>query len=212
MNRTYSWTSLAARVPVLAVAGVAIFVLAQNGCSGSSSNGAGTGTDASTNGDCRPGETMTVVSGTDLCCTGTAPSLTCHSPGSRAGDPCAAGDTANSVTQDVTLDICINDACSGDRTPSTYAAKDLASAQPLACVNGTYQANGDPSSHEVDRVCNDVAPVLCASTTYGYYGYQTAYGYSYYGGQELMTRAVAVLSSTCALGGAAPTPCDVGSL
>lgn len=212
-----SWRSVAYRLPALAVCGVAVFALAQNACSDSSSDAtggdAGEGADVGTPAGCRAGETLTVVSGANLCCAGSAPSLTCHAPGAREGEPCAAGDASTTaLTQAVTLDVCITDACNGDRAPTTYVAKDVATTRALDCVDGTYQASGEPSVHEVERVCNDLAPLVCGSTSYGYNGYHTSYGYSYYGGHELMSRAVAVLSSTCTQGSDAAAPCDVGSL
>ena len=204
------------RGSVLAIAGFSISVLVQNGCSGSvAPNGApDSGTsDATAIGGCFAGETLTRVGSQQLCCSGTPPTLVCHDEGGRVGDPCSASSfPASQLTVNVTLDVCVTDSCDGDRTPTTYDDKLVATTTPLTCDNGTLAANGAPVTQEVDRACADVAPLECAQSHYEYgYGYVTSYGYGYYGGSELMTRAVSVLSSTCTTAGGDAKPCDVGS-
>jgi hypothetical protein len=202
------------RGSVVGIAGFSIFVLIQNGCSGSVMNGPADGgaDDGASIGGCFPGETPTKVGTQTLCCSGTPPTLVCN-VGGRVGDPCAGQvSAAPQQTVDITLDVCVTDTCNGDHTPTTYDAKVDVTTTPLTCSNGALAATGDVSTQTVERVCSDVAPLLCASTTYSYdYGYVTSYGYGYYGGQELMTRAVSVSSSTCTTANGAPTPCDVGN-
>jgi hypothetical protein len=200
------------RGSVLAIAGFSIFVLVQNGCSNSvAQDGGDAGSDSALSG-CFAGETLTKVGSQTLCCSGTPPTLVCHDEGGRIGDPCSASSfPASQLTVTVTLDVCIADSCDGNRTPTTYDGKTVATTTPLTCTNGALAANGDPTTQEVDRVCSDVAPLICAGTSYEYgYGYVTTYGYGYYGGSELMTRSVSVASSTCTTSNSAPTPCDVG--
>lgn len=208
-----------ARAPVLAIAGFSIFVLVQNGCSNSvvtdaPDAGSGGGTDAAIGG-CFPGETMQAVGSGMLCCSGTPPTLVCHGPGSRAGDPCTPNALGPPVedTLLVTLDVCVTDSCNGDHTPTTFDAKIVDTATLLACTDGTFVA-GKTSTHEVDRGCIDVAPLSCPNTTYSYAygGYVSGYGVSYYGGQELRRRDVGLLSSTCVSNGNPPQTCDVAGL
>jgi hypothetical protein len=196
------------RGSIVMLAGFAIFVLAENGCSGSSSSasyGDAGGTPIS---GCFAGETLTQVGKGTLCCSGTAPNLVCHDEGGRVGDPCSASSfPASAQTVTVTLDVCISDTdCTGDKTPTTYDAKTVAVTTPLTCNNGSLVANGPTTSQEVDRVCTQTAVLTCGA------GYGYGYGYGYYGASNAVTRSVSVASSTCTTSNNAPSPCDVGEL
>jgi hypothetical protein len=201
------------RGSIVTIAGFAISVLIQNGCSGSVANGPADGgsDDGASIGGCFPGETPTKVGSQTLCCSGTPPTLVCNA-GGRVGDPCSTSSApVSQVTVNVTLDVCVTDSCDGDHTPTTYDGDVIATTTPLTCTSGTLASNGAATTHEVKRVCSAVAPLTCATTSYAYgYGYVTSYGYGYYGGQELETRAVSVLSSTCTTSTSGAQPCDVG--
>jgi hypothetical protein len=208
-GRGRDWIS---RGSVVVIAGFAMSVLAQNGCSGSSDEGVTVGTASDSDaGDqlsgCFAGETLTQIGKGTLCCSGTSPNLVCHNEGPRVGDPCDLSNAASSQeTLTVTLDVCVSDSCDGEHTPTTFDAKTVAVTTPITCSNGAVVQNGASTTQEVDRVCAAVGTPSCPTQGYGY-GYSYGYGY---GATGVTTRAVSVASSTCTVGSSAPTPCGVG--
>jgi hypothetical protein len=196
---------LITRGSVLLIAGFAIFVLVENGCSGTvaQSNATDAGVDAGDAG-CFAGETPTTIGSLLMCCSGTAPNLVCNG-GGRVGDSCnPTGYFSQQLTVNATLDVCVSDDCNGDHNPTTYDSKIVVVAAPLNCTDGKLVSAGDPTTQEVDRVCAQTAELACSS------GYGYGYGYGYYGASNAVTRSVSVSSSVCSTSNSAPTPCDVG--
>jgi hypothetical protein len=185
---------------------------------------------------CPSGEVTHTVGGDQLCCNGND----CRSLGpttARLGAPCSAGE-ADQAVDDVTgtLDVCVNESCNGDRVASDYLDTVTETKGTLACVAGgggaTWQWKGSVKVHRLVQACADVQIVVCYYNGYGYGAYGDGCGchtgpagspvcwdgypcpssYGYNGANTIMQREVTLVSSTCSVDGAPPTPCPVGTL
>jgi hypothetical protein len=199
--------------PLLPVAGLAIAVSAQTGCS---SDSATTTTPATTadagSGVCRGGETLRQIGTRSLCCTSTTTTeASCSEAAApRAKDPCAKdGETTRAADQvNVTFDVCVKEECDGNRNALEYAAVSSLTTGSLACATTAsgalvWQNTGATDSQKVTRTCSETSRTSCGG----------GYGYGYgYGATTVPVRNVTLVSSVCTKSGGAGSPCDVGAL
>jgi hypothetical protein len=199
-------------LPLLPVAGLAIAISAQTGCSSEAVSTPPATADAG-GGACRAGETLRQIGTRSLCCTsGSATEATCFEASlPRLNDPCGkAGETTRSAEQvRATLDVCVMEECNGNRNALEYAASSSLTSNALTCasVAGSlvWQSTGAPDTQKVTRTCTEMSRTTCG----GGYGYGYTYGY---GAKTIPVRKVSLVSSVCTKSGGAESPCDVGTL
>jgi hypothetical protein len=229
---------LASRLGYGSLLGLSTFVVtsaAYTGCTGEVRQQTTPSADA---GGCAAGEAARNFAGQELCCDGDD----CHTVGktsAQLGAPCSPG-AADQPVDDITgtVDTCVAEHCNGDRVATDYLDTATETKGTLGCVASgsatTWQWTGPVSVHQVVLACVDTGVEACGVPGYGYgYGY---YGdgcgchtgpagspvcwdgspcpgpTGYYGVNTVRQRAVTLVSSTCSVGGSAPSPCPQGSL
>lgn len=210
-------------LPLVVLAGVAVAGAVQTGCSPSVETGPGAA-DAQAP-TCPANETLTQIGTSSFCCpastpagasTGasTSPGATiCYEPDKpRAGDEClVAGDkTEGAASVAVSFDTCVIEACSGDRTATSYPQTAHATTPKLSCEQGdaglVWVQAGVASEQTVVRECVVLGQTQCTGSGYGSGGAPYGYGFA------VANRQVRVSSSTCTPAGGSPAPCPEGSL
>jgi hypothetical protein len=185
---------------------------------------------------CAAGEVPRNLAGQELCCNGDD----CHSVGTTSaqlGAACSPG-AADQPVDDITgtMDTCVAEYCSGDRVATDYLDTATETKGTLGCGSSgggaAWQWKGPVSVHQVVLACVTTGVQACGGYGYGYGYYGDGCGchtgpagspvcwdgnpcpgpYGYYGVNTVAQRAVTLVSSTCSVGGAAPSPCPQGSL
>ncbi len=218
-----------ATLPLLVLPGYMILSSLQ-ACSSTSSTPTDGGADVDhpTNG-CAEGDTLKVVDGHSLCCVAAASGQNdykCHTQGGASeGGACdTPGATSPGDAYTITLDVCVKEKCSGDRSCEEFPSLAEEKTGTLVCTasgaTSTWQWKDAGSTHRVERACLVTSTETCGGgiyddATYAYsersYAPDYAYACGYSGGTVVHHRELLVMSSTCATDGA-PSPCPVGSL